>query len=141
MAITVITNIDKEVNLMKRFVSVLLLVLLAINIVIPVSASESGQVVSYTAIVNGEEKSFDTLIDAENYIKLAYNGTAGLEKKTEDGVALYYVPCPVGPGPCGKNTLLGSIILRDNQGNIVGEEYYYGCAMCGKIDHKKRVDW
>lgn len=44
-----------------------------------------------------------------------------------------YVPCPVGPGPCGKNDLLDKYPDEDLAGIYI--IWVYGCKMCGGIDH------
>lgn len=51
-----------------------------------------------------------------------------------------YVPCPVGPGACGTNDLLGIDIIKDtNTGKIKYFVYHYGCKKCGSVDHSEVV--
>ena len=57
----------------------------------------------------------------------------------EGAISPQYIPCPVGPGPCGADVLIGVDIVRDENQEIKYYVKHYGCKMCKSISYSEVV--
>lgn len=102
-----------------------------------------------------DDRTLEDLIDGYKIVKVTTDGTVEtsdgqilsvtsyylepLADSAEESAVQRYVPCPVGPGACGTNTIVRIDYFRDPSGAIQYRVIHYGCVKCGGIDRSEVV--